>query len=300
MINQPDVIENEGIRCRMKQALSESKTIACKYCGKNEVIKFGKYKGDQRYFCMSCRRKFKDDDHVFRMSVPVAYIEYALNSYYGGMRINDIRHNLQVNFGYQPSKTLIRLWVDKYTTDADKMVQDLRPKTGNTWVLNELMMALGRRRIWIYEIIDDRTNYILASQIFLSTRVDIKPLIRRACEITGIMPRLILVYMPPSRYSVMKKEVGYALQHVPKEAYADRHRIGISGNPNLYDTNIYRIKSPDWLRTVKTADRFFTGLCIHHNYFAPNENIGSRTPAAAANISYPYHSWKELVEQKTG
>lgn len=41
--------------------------ITCKNCGSTAVVKFGSYKGVQRYFCKACKRKFKADDDVFHM-----------------------------------------------------------------------------------------------------------------------------------------------------------------------------------------------------------------------------------------
>ena len=32
--------------------------IICKFCGSTHVRKYGKYKGVQRYWCKSCKRKF--------------------------------------------------------------------------------------------------------------------------------------------------------------------------------------------------------------------------------------------------
>jgi hypothetical protein len=42
-----------------------TKAITCKNCGSNAVVKFGSYKGVQRYWCKSCQRKFKADADIF-------------------------------------------------------------------------------------------------------------------------------------------------------------------------------------------------------------------------------------------
>ena len=44
--------------------------ITCKNCGSTAVVKFGKFKGVQRFWCKSCHRKFKADDDLYRMKVP--------------------------------------------------------------------------------------------------------------------------------------------------------------------------------------------------------------------------------------
>ena len=42
--------------------------IKCKYCGKEELNKFEKYKGFQRYKCKSCNKVFTDkEDTRYKM-----------------------------------------------------------------------------------------------------------------------------------------------------------------------------------------------------------------------------------------
>ena len=37
--------------------VEESNTVICKYCGEDGVVKYGSYKGVQRYWCKICQRK---------------------------------------------------------------------------------------------------------------------------------------------------------------------------------------------------------------------------------------------------
>jgi len=52
-----------------------TKTVTCKNCGSTACVKFGSYKGVQRYWCKSCNRKFKGDDDSFheKVSLEKAY-----------------------------------------------------------------------------------------------------------------------------------------------------------------------------------------------------------------------------------
>jgi len=54
-------------------------TIICKNCGSPAVVKFGTYKGVQRFWCKSCQRKFKADNALFHMKVSPEYISTALS-----------------------------------------------------------------------------------------------------------------------------------------------------------------------------------------------------------------------------
>ncbi|MBA7653923.1 hypothetical protein ES703_61788 [subsurface metagenome] len=68
--------------------MNHSNNITCKLCNSDNVIKYGKYKGIQRYFCRNCKSKFKSDDTLFHMKTPANQVSSALNMYYEGMSIS--------------------------------------------------------------------------------------------------------------------------------------------------------------------------------------------------------------------
>ncbi len=110
----------------------ESNPVHCKYCDSTAVVKFGTYKGVQRYFCKVCQRKFKADNTLFHMKVSSEHISTALSMYYSGSSISDIRNHLKQEHGYYPSKHVVFEWVDKFTSLAAKQFQNVRPKVGDT------------------------------------------------------------------------------------------------------------------------------------------------------------------------
>jgi len=36
--------------------------FACKFCGSRNIIRYGRFRGIQRYFCNDCQRKFADNE----------------------------------------------------------------------------------------------------------------------------------------------------------------------------------------------------------------------------------------------
>ncbi len=54
----------------MKMVDIETKAIRCKYCGSLDVVKFGTYKGVQRWWCKDCKRKFAGIDTIPKMQLP--------------------------------------------------------------------------------------------------------------------------------------------------------------------------------------------------------------------------------------
>ena len=73
--------------------------INCKYCQSENVIKYGKYKDTQYYYCKACNRKFAGLDTIPKMQYARDKIADALNMYYEGMSLVEIRRNLIQQYG---------------------------------------------------------------------------------------------------------------------------------------------------------------------------------------------------------
>lgn len=68
--------------------------IKCKYCKSENVNKYGKYKDNQYYICKDCGHKFSDNTNIPCMQTPTDQIADALNMYYEGLSLSEIRRNL--------------------------------------------------------------------------------------------------------------------------------------------------------------------------------------------------------------
>jgi len=49
--------------------------IRCPYCDNEGVLKYGKYKGVQRYWCKMCQRKFKTRKHTPSERITVSHVQ---------------------------------------------------------------------------------------------------------------------------------------------------------------------------------------------------------------------------------
>jgi len=54
-------------------------SIGCKYCQSPNVIKYGKYKAVQYYYCKDCKRKFAGLDTIPKMQYSTSKIADVLN-----------------------------------------------------------------------------------------------------------------------------------------------------------------------------------------------------------------------------
>jgi transposase-like protein len=99
-------IEQQGRRRIMKRyVLSEE--FKCKYCGSINLWLYGHYKGNQHFYCRDCKRKFAGNLALPKMKSPVTHVGDALQSYFSGMSLNEVRYNIQQQHGYLPSASTI-------------------------------------------------------------------------------------------------------------------------------------------------------------------------------------------------
>jgi transposase-like protein len=166
----------------------------CKYCGSSRVRKYGKYKDVQRYFYNDCGSKFKDDDTLYHMKTPANEVTSALNMYYEGMSVKAIRRNLQQESGRLHSTATIFEWIMKFTQYATDSIKGYDPKKiGDVWVADETVIEIDGQNCWLWDIIDYKTRFLLATRISRSrTTQDAQILYDRAVKTAGKEPKKVL------------------------------------------------------------------------------------------------------------
>lgn len=169
-------------------------TTQCKYCQSDNVIKYGKYNDVQLYYCKDCGSKFKEGDTLFHMKTPANQMSSALNSYYEGMSIKAIRRHLQQEHGNMPSTATIYEWIMKFTQYATDSVKNYQPKKiGDTWIADETVIEIDGQNVWLWDIIDYKTRFLLATRISRSrTTRDAQMLYDRAVKTADKEPDKVI------------------------------------------------------------------------------------------------------------
>ncbi len=269
------------------------KEIKCPYCENEGVVKFGTYKGAQRYWCKACKRKFKADDTLFHMKTPANQVSSALNMFYEGMSIKAIRRNLQQEYGNMPSTATIYEWIQKYTqyaTDSIKSYQS--KKIGDTWVADETILEIDGQNVWLFDIIDDKTRYLLATRLTRSrTTRDAQMLIDRAIRTAGKSPKVVITDKLASYLDVRYGE-GEHQQGRPFTLEDSTQKI-----ERFHSTLKTRTKVMRGLKNFETASDFVNGWLVHYNYLRPHTALDDKTPAEVAGIEYPYQNWADIIRR---
>ena len=174
---------------------SVTKTVNCPYCPSVKVSKHGKQQGHQRYVCNGCGRTFTDTGKLHGHRFTADQIGAAVRMFYSGTSYKQIAEYLEeVHDVPEPSKATIYEWVRDYTDKATvAQMKGRKAKTGKEWVADEMMVDVGGQKMWLWNVMDSETRYILASH--LTPRRDAnaaRVVLRKAALVADAPPKTIV------------------------------------------------------------------------------------------------------------
>ena len=269
--------------------------IQCKFCGSDKhIVRYGTYKGTQRYFCRNCERKFSDTDSPEKMRYPSIQISSAVMMFYEGMSESMIQRHLQQVYGTKPSTGTIYEWVNKYTIKAMNKAGSYVAKTCNTWIADETVLQISGNNLWFWDIIDDKSRFLLASHMsFTRTTSDAEIFLKRAISHADCVPKTIITDKLAVYLKAVKNVFGNNLKHITSKCFV------VQPNTNMIErfhgTLKARTKVLRGLKSFITAQLFLEGWLIHYNFFRSHSSLKGRTPAEMAGIKFPFKSWSDIV-----
>lgn len=270
--------------------------VQCKYCQSENVIKYGKYKDVQYYWCKDCKRKFSNPDAIPKMQYSTSKVADALNMYYEGLSLNEIRRNfIQQHNDYISDVTALN-WFKRFSKMAIREAKKYKPDVGSVWVADETMIDIDGKNIWFWDIIDTKTRFLIASHIsFTRTTKDAQALMKQAYKRTGKIPRVIYTDKLRAYLDGIELTFGADTKHKQGSPF------NVECNTNLIErfhgTVKNRTKVMRGLHTVESARLFMDGWLVHYNFFRPHMSLKDRTPASVAGIRFPFRNWKDITEQ---
>ena len=171
--------------------------MKCKYCQSDDVIKYGLVKGVQRYYCKACKRKFVSGDTIPKMQNSTKVIADSLNMHYEGMSLNEIRRNFIQQDSNYVSKVTPYNWEKRFTKLAETEAAKYNPNVGDVWQADETVIHNNwggkKKRLWLIDIIDRDTRFLLATKLSLSrNKKDIALAMKEAKDKASKSPKRIL------------------------------------------------------------------------------------------------------------
>lgn len=268
----------------------------CKYCGSDNVRKYGKYKDTQYYYCNDCERKFSNPDAIPKMQYSTSKVADAISMYFEGMSLKEIRRNfIQQHNDYISDVTVLN-WVNRFTDLAVREVERYKPDVGSIWVADETVLDIDGKNIWLWDIIDTKTRFLIATHMsYTRTTKDAQQLMKQAYERTSKIPRIIYTDKLAAYLDGIELQFGADTEHRRGSPFD----VGSNSNyiERFHSTLKSRTKVMRGLHTIESARKYLDGWLVHYNFFRPHLSLKDRTPASVASIRFPFRNWKDVCEQ---
>jgi len=270
-------------------------TMNCKFCGSPNVVKFGTFQGIQRYWCKDCKRKSADNRALPGMKTPVEHISSALSCYYGGMPLDAIQRHLHQQFKLYYSEMGIYNWIKRFSKEAIARVKDFHPIVGDTWIADETMLKVGGRKIWFFDVIDEKTRYLLASRLAQSRTIKEAALVmNEAKRKAGKAPKRIITDKLAAYIDGIELVFGSDTKHIQSKPFTDVNSTNII--ERFHGTLKDRTKIIRGFKNMTTAELLTDAWLVHYNFFKEHETLGNTPPAVRMGAT-PIKDWAEVISQ---
>ncbi|MFW6125615.1 MAG: DDE-type integrase/transposase/recombinase, partial [Chloroflexota bacterium] len=150
------------------------------------------------------------------------------------------------------------------------------------------------KKVWFWDIIDQRTRFLLASHMSTSRGAhDARVVMTKAAQRAQKAPKVVITDKLSSYLDGIELTFGREAKHIAAK--------GLTASPN---TNLIerfhgslkaRTKVMRGLKKRMTANLVMNGWLVHYNFFRTHEALNNRTPAEKALTRFPYRNWLDVV-----
>ena len=220
----------------------------------------------------------------------------AIRDYYTGKSYKQIAEGLKEEYDLEkePSKATIYEWVRDYTDEAIAVMKDHKATTGGHWVADEMQVDVGGQKVWLWNVMDSKTRYILASHLTPRRDAQAARVVLRKAGLAADGPPKSITTDKLRSYLPAVKDVVPEAEHIQSEGM--RARINNNLSERLQGTFRDRIKTLRGLDSIKTGQRYLDGWMLTYNHFRGHESLGNKTPGAKAKMTPPFREWADVVK----
>ena len=87
----------------------------------------------------------------------------AIRDYHSGMSYKQIAEAMEDRYDIpEPSKRTIYNWVSDFAGVATDAMRDYPAHTGSRWVADEMVVKVGGKNVYHWNVMDSKTRYVLA------------------------------------------------------------------------------------------------------------------------------------------
>ena len=278
----------------------------------HKVTRAGLHGGKQRYECGGCGKKFLAEGKALRKQFPAEQIAAAIDMYYSGMSYKQVAENMEDVFDVpEPSKHTVHDWVKGYTalahrylngkvgedgTPATATGKKVRAKVGDHWVADELVLKVGGKHYWCWNVMDKDTRYVLAAHLSSSRDTnDAIIVMEKAKDNAARLPTKITTDGLASYTDAVRAVFPRGTEHQVSEGIYETVNNNMS--ERLQGSFRQRTKTQRGLQARRTGQEYLDGWVLDYNFLKDHEAHKGGTPAMAAGVAQqvPWDSWENIT-----
>jgi transposase-like protein len=229
------------------------------------------------------------------MKTPIDHISTALSCYFGGMPLDAIQRHLQQQYGAYYTEMGIYNWIRRFSQEAVDRVANFRPIVGDTWIADETVLKVGGRNIWFFDVIDEKTRYLLASRLSISRTIKEAALVmNEARRKAGKSPKRIITDKLAAYTDGIDLVFGADTKHIQSKPFTDVNSTNVI--ERFHGTLKDRTKVVRGFKNMDTARLLTQAWLVHYNFFKEHTTLGDVPPAVKMGAT-PVKDWAEVVSQ---
>ena len=271
-------------------------SVTCPACQSDRVVKDGSQSGEQRYRCKDCPKWFRAGGKAEGQKMDAEMVGSAIRDFYSGKSYKQIAEGLHDEYDLpnEPSKATIYEWVRDYTDKATGQMKSRKAQTGKEWVADELMVDVGGKKMWLWNVMDSETRYILASHLTPRRDANAARVVLRKAALAAEKPPETIMTDKLKSYTSAVKDVLPETRHMQSEGMTADINNDLS--ERLQGTFRDRIKTLRGLDSQKTGQRYLDGWVLTYNLFRGHDALRNQTPGERAKVNPPFKEWADVVK----
>ncbi len=271
-------------------------SVACPACECDTVIKDGSQRGQQRYRCRKCNKRFRAGGKAEGRRMDAELMGSAIRDFYSGKSYKATAEGLhdEYDLPVEPSTATIYEWVRDYTDKATGQLKGHKAQTGKEWVADEMMVDVGGQKMWMWNVMDSETRYILASHLTPRRDANAARVVLRKAALAAEKPPETIVTDKLKSYTPAVKDVLPETKHMQSQGMTADINNNLS--ERLQGTFRDRTKTLRGLDSLKTGQRYLDGWVLTYNQFRGHESLNDDTPGKRAKVNPPFKEWADVVK----
>lgn len=271
--------------------------FGCKFCGSLHIVKYGKRKGVQYYFCKTCARKFVFNKGFENMCYDARIVAATLDLYFKGVSLRKIADHLHQFYGLDIDHSTVYRWIGKYSDIIEAYVSTLEPEVGNIWHTDEMKIKFSGEWQWLWNVLDEKTRFQLVSVISQTREIkDARKAFKKSKEVAGKKPHTMVTDGLASYKDAFRKEFydhHQSCQHIADVALQESLNNVLE---RMHGSIREREKVMRGLKEDNTP--ILPMNQIYYNFIRPHMGLNGLTPAEIAGVGInEENKWLGLLER---